>query len=187
MNNSKEHTRLNEAKIIEAAKTDHKYFAPLYERYFHQIFLFVLKRVGDESLCGDLTSQVFFKALTKIKSYKNMGYPFSAWLYRIAINEVNMHFRKNNKHQVVEVKDSDVKVMMKEIDEVEDADAKLKRVLQHLGSMSETDQKLIELRFFDKCSFKEIGLILDISEGNAKIKTYRALDKLKKLIGGERV
>ena len=29
-------------------------------------------------------------------------------------------------------------------------------------------------------SHKEIGEILGISEGNAKIKTYRALDKLKK-------
>ncbi len=178
---------MNEAQMIEAAKTDHKYFAPLYEHYFHQIFLFVLKRVGSESVCGDITSQVFFKAMTKIKSYKNMGYPFSAWLYRIAINEVNMHFRKSNKHQIVEVRETDVKVMMKELDEVEDADAKLQRVLKHLGTMGDQDQKLIELRFFDKCSFKEIGLILDISEGNAKIKTYRALDKLKKLIGGERV
>ena len=35
------------------------------------------------------------------------------------------------------------------------------------------------MRFFEKRSFKEIAEILDITENNAKVKLYRALDKLK--------
>jgi RNA polymerase sigma-70 factor (ECF subfamily) len=35
------------------------------------------------------------------------------------------------------------------------------------------------LRFFDDKSFAEIAGILEITENNAKVKTYRVLDKLK--------
>jgi RNA polymerase sigma-70 factor (ECF subfamily) len=40
---------------------------------------------------------------------------------------------------------------------------------------------IIDLRYFEKKSFKEIGIELDITDLNAKIRTYRALDKLKKV------
>jgi predicted AAA+ superfamily ATPase len=36
--------------------------------------------------------------------------------------------------------------------------------------------------FFEKMSFKEIGDLIGITEGNAKIKVYRVLDKLKKML-----
>jgi RNA polymerase sigma-70 factor (ECF subfamily) len=38
---------------------------------------------------------------------------------------------------------------------------------------------LIELRFFEKRSFKEIGELQNITENNAKVKTFRALEKLR--------
>ena len=41
--------------------------------------------------------------------------------------------------------------------------------------------QLIELRFFEKRSFKEMGEILELTENNAKVKTFRALEKLKTL------
>jgi RNA polymerase sigma-70 factor (ECF subfamily) len=47
--------------------------------------------------------------------------------------------------------------------------------------LKEKDLQLIELRFFEKRSFKEIGEILDITENNAKVKSFRALEKLKQL------
>ncbi|MEO1099557.1 MAG: sigma factor-like helix-turn-helix DNA-binding protein [Bacteroidota bacterium] len=41
--------------------------------------------------------------------------------------------------------------------------------------------QLIELRFFEELSFKEIGYLLGLTEVNAKVKTYRVIDKLKKI------
>jgi RNA polymerase sigma-70 factor (ECF subfamily) len=52
----------------------------------------------------------------------------------------------------------------------------LKKALQYL---SEPDMLLIELRFFEERSFFEVGQIIGITENNAKVKTYRAIDKLK--------
>ena len=45
---------------------------------------------------------------------------------------------------------------------------------------------LIEMRFFEKRSFREIGEILEITENNAKVKTFRALEKLKQIFNNNR-
>ena len=116
-----------------------------------------------------------------IKKYKHMGFPFSSWLYRIASNEVNMHFRAESKVVEVEILEKDVVHLL---DEIEEADAQERQdlVIEALNELPLQQTELIEMRFFEKRSFKEIGSILGITEGNAKIKVYRALDKLKALV-----
>ena len=41
------------------------------------------------------------------------------------------------------------------------------------------------MRFFEKRNFKEIGEILEMTENNAKVKTFRALEKLKQLFANK--
>ncbi len=168
-----------EKQLIEAAKRDPARFAPLYDIYYKPIYLFVFKRVKSEDLSGDLTSRIFMKALINLKSYKHMGFPFSAWLYRIASNEINMHFRRANKVMEVEIMEGDVIELMSEMNEGPDEDRQ-EMVIEALNQLPLQQVELIEYRFFEKMSFREIGEIYQISEGNAKIRVYRAIDKLKK-------
>jgi RNA polymerase sigma-70 factor (ECF subfamily) len=51
-----------------------------------------------------------------------------------------------------------------------------------LSRLEADDLELLELRFFENRPFKEIAEILAITENNAKVRTYRTLDKLKKLL-----
>src|SRR5687767_5867099 len=85
----------SEEKLIKAAQDNPRNFEPLYKRYFERITRFVYHRVEDKELAFEITSQVFYKALDNIKKYKPMGVPFSAWLFRIAGNELNQLYRKN--------------------------------------------------------------------------------------------
>jgi RNA polymerase sigma-70 factor, ECF subfamily len=82
---------------IKRSQTDPEAFKPLYEKYFKKIFLFVLRRVGEKEIARDITQQVFLKALNSIRKFQLRGLPFSAWLFRIAINECNDYFRKSKK------------------------------------------------------------------------------------------
>jgi RNA polymerase sigma-70 factor (ECF subfamily) len=77
---------------VQAAQQNPAYFRPLYDRYFNQIFRFIFKRTGDENIANDICSQVFLKAIQKIGTYEYKGVPFSAWLYRVASNEVAQYF-----------------------------------------------------------------------------------------------
>jgi RNA polymerase sigma-70 factor (ECF subfamily) len=56
------------------------------------------------------------------------------------------------------------------------------KIVGIIANLPEDELQLIEMRFFEKRAFKEIAEILDITENNAKVKTYRILEKLKKTI-----
>jgi RNA polymerase sigma-70 factor (ECF subfamily) len=46
--------------------------------------------------------------------------------------------------------------------------------------LKQAEFEILELRFLEQRSFEEIGYILSISTGSAKMRTYRALGKLRK-------
>ena len=170
-----------EEEIILRSKTDPKAFRPLYEKYFKRIFVFVLHRVGDRPVAADLSSQVFLKALLNLKKFEFRGLPFSSWLFRIALNECNDYFRKNRRYRVVTIEDDVVENLHEELVEnsrEEDLRQRLPRILQKL---SVEELQLIELRFFEQRPFKEVADIIGITETYAKVKVYRALQKMKKL------
>ena len=170
----------NEAKLIEMAKTNPRYFGPLYEKYHGQIFRFVYSRVGDKELTSDLTSQTFTKALLAIKNYESRGFALSSWLCRIAINEINMYFRKNKKQKYVDLDESRLKVLSDDVDDDYRIDSQV--LVDGLNKLEHEHVELIELRFFEKRSFSEIGDILGLKEDAAKMRVYRALNKLKALV-----
>ncbi len=171
-----------ELKCIEAAQQNPEHFAPLYLKYHEQIFIFINKRIENLEVTADITSKVFLKCLKNIAKYKHQGVPFSAWLYKIAINEVNQYFRIQSKaYRAVSLEEQHINLLMDEIDY--DAVPIDHHVLISvlLEQLNEHEIQFIELRFFENKSFKEIGYLLNITEVNAKIKTYRILKKLKSL------
>lgn len=173
---------LAEYELIKKSQKNPEYFAPLYRKYYDAIFLFIYKRISNTDITGDITSRVFLKCLKSIGRYKYQGVPFSAWLYKIAINEVNLFFRQQSKlERTVSLNDHDIKHLFEEMEysELEIDPEVLVSVL--LEQLTETEVQFIELRFFENRSFKEMGYLLGITEINAKIKTYRILKKLKTL------
>lgn len=178
--------QLDQEKIlVQEAQKDKAKFAPLYKKYFEQIFLFVLKRVESEDTAADITSQVFLKALLNLSKYKDMGFPFSSWLFRIARNELYDMYRKKEVEMVVSMESRSVQLIMSEIGDAGKEDHS--HLTAALSKLDEDEMELIEMRFFEKRAFKEIGEILDITENNAKVRTYRILDKLKKILSSENI
>lgn len=178
----KEEEILTEYNIIKKCQNNPEHFAPLYRKYYDQVFMFTYKRVDHLEVAADITSRIFLKCLKNIGRYKYQGVPFSAWLYKIAINEVNMFFRQQSKmERTVSLDHHDMQQLFDEIDyqEVQIDPEVLITVL--LEQLDEKEIQFIELRFFENRSFKEIGYLLGLSETNAKIKTYRILKKLKKI------
>jgi RNA polymerase sigma-70 factor (ECF subfamily) len=173
--------QLAEDEQIRLAMANPDDFRPLYETYFKKVYLFVLHRVGDKDLAGDLTQQVFLNALSHLGRYQFRGFPFSAWLFRIAINQCNEFFRKTKRSRTVVLEDSMIENLFTELtadQTLEEWENKLPAILEKL---EEDELYVIELRFFEERPFKEIADILGITENNAKVRTYRILEKMKKL------
>jgi RNA polymerase sigma-70 factor (ECF subfamily) len=168
----------SELEIIEKAKVNPRHFSPLYNEYYESIFRYVIKRTNDKDLACDVTSNVFIKAITNLSKYEYRGVPFSSWLFRIAKSEVYQSFRDQKAKRTVSLdKLAVVKVLDElELDGLEEHKEKLTMVLRKL---KEKDLSLIEMRYFEKRSYREIGEIINVTENNAKVKTFRALQKLK--------
>ncbi|MFT6924176.1 MAG: RNA polymerase sigma-70 factor (ECF subfamily) [Crocinitomicaceae bacterium] len=183
MARKKKISELNESEIIALAKKKSKYFGVLYDRYFDQIFRFVFKRLGgNEDVAGDLTQQTFIKAMANLEKYEDRGFPFSSWLYRIAQNEVSMFFRQEKKNISVSIDENRLQDMAGEANLSSHMSVEQQEMLvECVNGLKPEQQDLIELRFFQAMSFKEIAEIYDITEANAKMRTYRILEKLGKM------
>lgn len=172
----------NEQSLIETAKMNPAKFAVLYDKYYEQIFRFIYQRLDDKEQAFDTTQQVFVKALENLYKYEFRGVPFASWLYRIASSEVNNLFRTQKAQRTVNIDTVSIYGIMDEIQEskIEEYHDKIVAIIAE--KLEDDELQLIEMRFFEKRSFKEIAEILNITENNAKVKTYRVLDKLKKQI-----
>ena len=170
----------DELRQIEIAKTDPRQFAPLYKKYHEAIFRYIYKRVDEEEAAYDITSCVFVKAISNLPKYEYRGVPFSSWLFRIAKSELYQSFRDNKAKRTVSIDTVSIAQIIDDLNEDFSEEQRLK-LMQALPQLKEQQLQLIEMRFFEKRSFREIGEIIGMTENNAKVKTFRALVKLKEL------
>lgn len=175
---SEEEIRQEEV-IVAQAKKNPKAFGVLYEKYFDRIFNYLYRQTDEEELAGDLCSQTFVNALNNLKRYEFRGVPFSAWLYRIASNEVNKHYRKFKGKKIFSIEEVRIKELVEQSDEDWDEEM-VNKLIDFMKDLPDDMLQVLELRFYEDKDFKEIAYILDITESGAKMRTYRALDKLRK-------
>lgn len=165
--------------IVERSKHDQQAFAELYEKYFDRIYYFLLRKTDDEETAGDLCSQTFVNVLNHLPRYQFRGLPFSAWLYKIASNEVNKFYRKKKGKKIFSLEEIKVRELIERSDETWDEEI-IQQLLTYLKDLPIEMLHVLELRFFEDKDFKEIAFILDMTESGAKMRTYRALDLLRK-------
>lgn len=169
---------------VKRAKEDPRAFEPLYKKYYEQIFRYIYQRMDDKDLAGDITSQVFLKALNNLHRYEYRGVPFASWLYRIAKSELYQSFRDQKSRRTVNVESMHLFEMVEEW--VEDCSEENRQILlKVIGQLREEEIQMIEMRYFEKRSFREIGEILEITENNAKVKAHRVIQKMKKIFEKE--
>lgn len=176
----------DEVALAKAADGDPEAFGVLYERYIGRIYNYIYYRTGNASDAEDLTSRVFHRAHAHISKYRNMGVPFSAWLYRIAHNLVANWHRDNSRHQEVPLEDNyqlHQKGDPPEAALVHNQESEL--LLQIIQKMPDDRQQLIILKFVEHMSNAEIGQIMGRSEGAVKSLYHRTLlvlrDELEEL------
>ena len=179
MQNISNHIDLLEEKLwIEASKKDIKAFKPLYDRYYDEIYRFIYRRTGKEELTADLCSETFYKALGNLKKYEWRNLPFGNWLYTIASNVIKKHYREHNKVFIIELD----KIQLQIEDEEYVKKAGNEELIWVLDQLSDLELRLIELKFFEEKTFKEVALLLEMKESAVKMRLYRLLLSMRNLI-----
>ena len=164
--------------LVAEAKADRKQFGALYNKYFDGVARFAYQRVATKEEAMDIAQQVFMQAMIALDKYESRGFPFSSWLYRIALNEINGRYRKNKNQRTVNVDEASLQGVMAEMNEPINDD-KEERLILAMDELEEDEMQLLEMRYFEKRPFKEIAEIKESNESAIKMKVYRLLDKLK--------
>jgi RNA polymerase sigma-70 factor (ECF subfamily) len=167
----------DERALIEAAQADPARFVDLYERCFHQVYAYVIRRTGSRAEAEDITSEVFERALVNLPRFEWRGVPLVAWLFRIAANAMA------DRRQQIERQSPDPPPDVP--DEGESATIERRAMLfQLVDRLPDLQRQVIELRFVDGKSIREIAAALTRSEGAVKQLQLRALENLRKSMGG---
>lgn len=168
--------------ISTAKKGDRDAFGRLYGHYHPAIYRFVVAKVSFRHEAEDITHEVFLKAWKSLPSYKEKGFPFSSWLYRIARNRVIDHYRtKKSDSDIDNVSDEFVRIV-DDIEESIDHLIDFERVKEKLNQLSSDQQDVLILKFVEDMEIAEIAGILNKKEGAIRIIQHRALNKLKELL-----
>lgn len=163
----------DERTLIAAAQADPARFAELYDRHVHRVYGFVSRRVGNRAEAEDVTSAVFEQALESLPKFEWRGVPFAAWLIRIASNALADHWRRTAREAV----DPDSFVP----DAGETAAIEQRAMLfQLVERLPELQRRVIELRFGEEKSIRDVASALQRTEGAVKQLQLRALENLRK-------
>ena len=170
-----------EAGLVEGLRAlRESAWAEVYGRHAQQVYAYIYYRLGDQHVAEDLAADVFVKALAGIGGYSYRGTPLLAWFYRIAHN-VTVDYRKaaarRSAHQAAE-----------EPEEIEERHDRLgaldarRDMMSAIRRLTEDQQQVIVLRFYQGLSNAEVGKVIGKPEGAVKALQSRALRSLRRIL-----
>jgi RNA polymerase sigma-70 factor (ECF subfamily) len=167
-----------ERLLVEAAQRDPARFAELYEAHFERVYAYVVRRVRDRHQAEDVTSEVFQQALANLRRFEWRGVPFAAWLFRIAANAIAdraRHAARERGRPAPEPGEDPAPAL--------ERDEELARLYRRVRDLPADQRRVIEMRFGEEKSIRDIAAELRRSEGAVKQLQFRAVQSLRESMG----
>jgi RNA polymerase sigma-70 factor (ECF subfamily) len=162
----------DERLLVEAARKDPRRFAELYEAHFERVYAYAARRLRDRHEAEDVTSEVFQQALAGLPRFEWRGVPFGAWLLRIAANAIVDRWRRRERERGTPSPEARAEPGLEEVEDQA-------RLFRLVGQLPGDQRRVIEMRFVEQKSIREIASELGRSEGAVKQLQLRALSGLR--------
>ena len=152
-----------------------EHFEMLYEAYFHRVYRFALKRLGDPGDAEDVAQEVFFTVFNSLKSYQGTA-PLLIWIFGITRNTVNRRFRRVRPR--LESLDSGNVSEVPGAEAPTDQAVDARRMLRLCEAVIENDltplqRRIFHLKHLRRQSIRSIAQALGKSEDAIKANLYR--------------
>ena len=168
--------------VKRAQQRDQVALTQIYEENFDKIYRYIAIKIGDRVEAEDMTQQVFLNALKSIHSYEEKGMPFSAWLYRIAHNQIVDYFRKKSKHLMVPLDKAEEKSGDDDPSHTAELHLEIEELSVAAKKLTKSQQEVIAMRFSGGLSVLETAKAMGKSEGAVKALQHSAIASLRKLL-----
>lgn len=159
-------------------------FDEIYKTYFNDVYLYLKKLSGNESIAEEITSETFFKAMRSLDRFRG-GCDIRVWLCQIAKNSYYTYLQKHNKLADLEsLEDIPISEQSDSIEESLIAQDQAMRIHTHLHNLAEPYKEVFMLRVFGELSFSQIGQVFGKTENWACVTYHRARNKIKERTEG---
>ena len=177
-----------EAVLVERARSDPRAFGALYEIHYERILNYIYRRTLNVALAEELTSNTFFKALRHLPRYRRRT-PFQAWLYRIATNEIKMHWRTEKRRRARQetFAGADLDRVYFTSPEADDRERirQIALLNEALRRLPDRYQTVLVLRYFEGLKHRQIADVLGKKTGTVKSLVSRGLARLRTIIDAD--
>ena len=176
-----------EINISKAKNGSQSAYSFLLDSFWLEVYNYQLKRTKNENDAEDITIQTFSKAFDKLNTFDEK-YVFKTWLITISKNiHIDLLRKKNTLVLIQNSKDQEDKIHLVVDDNPtpEDKiirDQNLAKLLRDVKKLKPKYQEVIQLRYFQELSYKEISTEINEPINNVKVKLLRAKKLLAEII-----
>jgi len=174
-------------QITKAVSGKQSAFKFLLDTYWNQVYGFLLNRVNNEYEAEEIAIEAFSKAFDNLTQYNNK-YAFNTWLITIAKNIQIDRYRKKKNAPLSRTTDTS-EALLKKIEDgalsAEDQlikEQNLAELLRYIKMLKPHYQEIINLFYFQECSYKEISHSIGEPLNNVKVRLLRARKLLAEII-----
>ena len=159
----------------EALQMDQDSFRALYESTARGVWVFLLRRTGDENLTDDLLQETYYRFLRTQRTYESQSHRRN-YLYRIAANAANDALRRRKRSETQLPGETSPEVATNSDDATQSQKrTDLARAMAHLRPR---EREALWLAYAEGASHEEIADMLDIRKSSIKSLLFRARKKL---------
>ena len=166
--------------IDKVLNNDISAYTMLIEKHKNMVFTVALRILKNREDAEEIAQDAFVKVFQSLKSFKNES-KFSTWLYRIVYNAAISRTRKKQ----IETTGIDTNIVENySVDDIIGESKKMSNdeqkqlISRILDKLEPEDNALIQLFYYQECSTEEIGIIMNLTQSNVKVKLHRLRKRL---------
>jgi RNA polymerase sigma-70 factor (ECF subfamily) len=164
--------------VARARNGDSEAFGHLYRRYVDPIYRYLLVRSGDSKEAEDLAEDVFFRAFQALGSYRERGWPFSAFLYQVAKNVLIDYYRRQKPETGIAAPELPIEEL-RPLDERIIRDEQMRDLRRAMDDMPLNYREVIILRIILAMPTTVVANWMNMTEGATRVLLHRALAALR--------
>jgi RNA polymerase sigma factor (sigma-70 family) len=149
-------------------------FRHLMVKYQERLYHVIRNRVSSHEDADDVLQNTFLKIFKNIAGFEGRSGLFT-WMYRIAINEVNNHYKRTRRFIVETLNEKDPYPA----DTYVNTDGLEHRVETIISMLPARQQMVFRMRYYDELTYREMASILDLTEGALKASFHHAVRKIE--------
>lgn len=173
-----------ESLVRRAQAGDQDAFARIYQAYFDRVYRYIRVRLGSSIEAEDIAEQVFLNMIRSLPAFKWRGAPFSAWVFRIARNQLIDHLRRAARSASLPLDDRVSSTQASPEDVLEQILTR-QELLAAIKRLTQAQKEVIALRFGAQLSTAETAQAMGKSLGAVKAMQHSALAALRKSLSAE--